>query len=60
MVTHTTKNDLIALAEQKNIALSNYLRSMLVIHLFGQKFYQLWREALETINQEALIQEKEN
>lgn len=54
------KIELTSLAEAHKQPLSNYLRSILVGHLFGHKFYQEWQSALEATHQEAVEQENEN
>lgn len=41
------------LAEGKGEPLSDYLRSVLVRHLFGEQFYAKWQDALASINQRA-------
>ena len=45
------------LADNKNEPLSNHLRAVLVRHLFGDKFYETWKDALANINQSAVEHE---
>jgi hypothetical protein len=54
------KTDLATLAAYSEQPLSNYLRAILVGHLFGQEFFRQWQDALETLNQEAQVQEQQN
>lgn len=54
------KEDLIKLADQGKKPLSNYLREILVFHLFGQLFFHQWQEALNALNIEANSKEKDN
>jgi hypothetical protein len=54
------KVELINLAEQHKQPLSNYVRSILVAQLFGQRFYRQWQSALVAINLEAETKESED
>lgn len=51
------KIDLQELADVRDEGLSDYLRSVLVRHLFGEQFYESLQEALSTINQNAVEHE---
>lgn len=51
------KIDLQKLADASDEGLSDYLRSVLVRHLFGEHFYESLQEALATINQNAVEHE---
>jgi len=51
------KNDLQVLADAKKEGLSDYLRYVLVRHLFGELFYEELQQALEAINQSAVEHE---
>ena len=52
------KDVLQELADNKDEPLSDYLRSALVRHLFGEQFYDKLQEALASINQRALEHER--
>ena len=47
------------LADNKGNALSDYLRSVLVRHLFGEQFYAKWQQALADINKQAIQYENQ-
>ena len=47
------KSSLQELAANKDDALSDYLRAVLVRHLFGEHFYAEWQQALSDINSQA-------
>jgi predicted DNA-binding protein len=47
------------LADNYQRPLSDYLRSVLARHLFGEKFYLEWQQALAEINREAKAHEAE-
>jgi hypothetical protein len=51
------KGSLQKLADHKNDALSDYLRAVLVRHLFGEQFYAEWQQALADINIQAIQHE---
>lgn len=52
------KTDLKALADAKHEGLSDYLRFVLVRHLYGERFYAEFQEALANINQNAVEHEQ--
>lgn len=52
------KIDLKVLADAKHEGLSDYLRFVLVRHLYGERFYVDFQEALATINQNAVEHEQ--
>ena len=52
------KDVLQGLADSKDEYLSDYLRSVLVRHLFGEQFYDKLQEALASINQRAVEHER--
>ena len=47
------------LADHKGNALSDYIRSILVRHLFGEQFYAKWQQALADINKQAIQYENQ-
>lgn len=54
------KVELVSLAEQHRQPLSNHVRAILVVQLFGQRFYCHWQSALVAINKEAEVKESED
>ena len=52
------KESLQELAVIKSAELSDYLRGMLFRHLFGERIYNEWQQALAEINQQAIQHEK--